>query len=270
MRKLAVRPRGDGSGERSPSWRRCCVGRPELGERLESPRGAADLGGSVRGQHRPVRVPVAGQAGHADDRQQLHPRRGSRRRAELLHVLAVGPVRHLSSTGTATGSRTCRTTSASSGSTGAFFLGDTVQPYTVTRVANGKSTVIAHGTTPPNNIGPALDAELPRTRDEGRRRRSQGGGQVFAGQRDDPFFADVGDIFDLLAIRKGTGNAGGGKDFLAGYAVHTIALQIPISQIDTPRRTSSACGRPQIAADATVNGKRSAASGCRSRGSATR
>ena len=44
---------------------------------------------------------------------------------------------------------------------------------------------------------------------------------------------DVGAIFDLLAIRKGTGNQGGGKDFLAGYDVHTIALQIPISQLDT-------------------------------------
>jgi hypothetical protein len=64
-----------------------------------------------------------------------------------------------------------------------------------------------------------------------------GGGSVFAGQRDDPFFADVGDIFDLLAIRKGTGNAGGGKDFLAGYGVHSIALQIPISQVDTPSHT---------------------------------
>ena len=115
---------------------------------------------------------------------------------------------------------------------GQFFLGDTVQPYTVTRVAHGKSTVIAHGTTPADNIGPrttpnyhalAMKAVTP----------LQGGGQVFAGQRDDPFFADVGDIFDLLAIRKGTGATGGGKDFLAGYAVHTIALQIPISQLDT-------------------------------------
>ncbi len=115
---------------------------------------------------------------------------------------------------------------------GPFFLGDTVQPYTVTRVEHGKSTVIAHATTPADNIGTrstpnyhalAMKAVTP----------LQGGGQVFAGQRDDPFFADVGDIFDLLAIRKGTGNAGGGKDFLAGYAVHTIALQIPISQVDT-------------------------------------
>ena len=96
---------------------------------------------------------------------------------------------------------------------GPFFLGDTVQPYTVTRVEHGKSTVIAHGTTPADNIGPrttpdyhalAMKAVTP----------LQGGGQVFAGQRDDPFFADVGDIFDLLAIRKGTGATGGGKDFL--------------------------------------------------------
>ena len=89
---------------------------------------------------------------------------------------------------------------------------------------------------------PALDAELPRPRGEGRSTTLAGGGQVFAGQRDDPFFADVGAIFDLLAIRKGTGATGGGKDFLAGYAVHTIALQIPNSQLDTAR-TSSASGR---------------------------
>src|SRR5436853_3284244 len=38
--------------------------------------------------------------------------------------------------------------------TGPFFLGDTAQPYTVTRVANRKATVIARGATPPDNIGP--------------------------------------------------------------------------------------------------------------------
>ena len=38
--------------------------------------------------------------------------------------------------------------------TGPFFLGDTAQPFTVTRVANGRSRVVARGTTPPNNIGP--------------------------------------------------------------------------------------------------------------------
>src|SRR4051794_23434963 len=137
--------------------------------------------------------------------------------------------------------------------TGPFFLGDTTQPYTVTRAAGGKTQVVARGTTPPDNIGPrstpgyhalAAKAVTPLA----------GGGQVFAGQRDDPFFADVGDIFDLLAIRKGTGNTGGGKDFLTGYAVHTIALQIPISQLDTASHTIgiwSAADRRQT----TIDGK---------------
>src|SRR3982751_3938177 len=38
--------------------------------------------------------------------------------------------------------------------TGPFFLGDTAQPYTVTKIANGKAQVVVHGTTPPDNIGP--------------------------------------------------------------------------------------------------------------------
>jgi hypothetical protein len=64
--------------------------------------------------------------------------------------------------------------------------------------------------------------------------RLEGGGKVFAGQRDDAFFGDIGAIFDLVAIRKPgtTGDRGGGKDFFAGYAVHAVALQIPIAQID--------------------------------------
>src|SRR6185436_18473968 len=49
--------------------------------------------------------------------------------------------------------------------------------------------------------------------------------------RDDPFFGDIGAIFDLVAIRKGTGNAGGGKDFFSGYGVHTIGVQVPIADL---------------------------------------
>ena len=47
---------------------------------------------------------------------------------------------------------------------------------------------------------------------------------------------------------------GGGKDFLSGYNVHTIALQIPISQVDTKSHTLgvwSSTDRQNV----TVNGK---------------
>jgi hypothetical protein len=122
---------------------------------------------------------------------------------------------------------------------GPLFLGNTVQSYTVVRVANGKARVVAKGTTPPDNIGPRTLKTFYGTTDYRSIAASHvaamsGGGKVFAGQRDDAFFGDIGDIFDLLAIRKGTGSSGGGKDFFAGYAVHAIALQIPIAQIDAP------------------------------------
>jgi Domain of unknown function (DUF4331) len=117
---------------------------------------------------------------------------------------------------------------------GQLFLGGTEQRYTVTRIAGGRSQVVARGLTPLNNIGPrSLKGKSYRDLAAGRVYNLAGGGKVFAGQRDDAFFGDVGAIFDLLAIRKGTGDKGGGKDFFAGYAVHAVALQIPIAQVDT-------------------------------------
>ncbi len=113
---------------------------------------------------------------------------------------------------------------------GQFFLGNTVQNYTVTRIQGSTSTVVARGTTPPNNIGPRSTPNY-RQLAQGRVFALDGGGSVFAGQREDPFYADIGAIFDLLAFRRGTGNTGGGKDFFAGYAVHSIALQLPIAQL---------------------------------------
>src|SRR5215510_6433640 len=88
--------------------------------------------------------------------------------------------------------------------TGPFFLGDTAQPYTVTRVEGGKTTVVARGTTAPNNIGPRSTPNYHSLATKSIAHLA-GGGQAFAGQRDDPFFGDVGAIFDLVAIRKGTG-----------------------------------------------------------------
>ena len=120
--------------------------------------------------------------------------------------------------------------------TGPFFLGDTAQPYTVTRIAGGKSKIVARGTTPPNNIGPRSTPNYRALADKGI--ISFGGGsKAFAGQRDDPFFGDIGAIFDLVAIRKGTGTEGGGKDFFSGYGVHTFGVQVPTAELNAKNST---------------------------------
>jgi hypothetical protein len=52
------------------------------------------------------------------------------------------------------------------------------------------------------------------------------GHRVFAGQRDDGFYADIQAIFDLLNFREQ-----GKFDSQGGFNVHTIALNIPVSEL---------------------------------------
>jgi hypothetical protein len=112
------------------------------------------------------------------------------------------------------------------------FLQNTQQKYTVTRVDGTSSRVVGSGLlTPPDNIGPRTTPNYHALAMAGVHDLSDGS-TVFAGQRDDSFFGDIGSIFDLVAIREGTGATGGGKDFFAGYAVHSIALQVPLPQLD--------------------------------------
>jgi Domain of unknown function (DUF4331) len=51
--------------------------------------------------------------------------------------------------------------------------------------------------------------------------------QVFAGQRDDPFFVEL-NVFDLLAAQPANPNP---RDSLSGFNVHTIALEVPIASL---------------------------------------
>ncbi len=60
----------------------------------------------------------------------------------------------------------------------------------------------------------------------------RGGGKVFAGQRDDPFFLPLDRIFDTVNLEgAGTGNMGGGIDTLAGYGVQSVVLQVPEARV---------------------------------------
>jgi hypothetical protein len=61
------------------------------------------------------------------------------------------------------------------------------------------------------------------------------GEAVWAGPRDDSFFADAAGIFDLLEARilgpDGHGQTGSGVDGFKGYNVLTFAIQIPLSSL---------------------------------------
>jgi hypothetical protein len=119
------------------------------------------------------------------------------------------------------------------------------QSYTVTRekYKNGKlksEKVIARNLpVAPNNVGPKTIPNYGAVANQAIR-AVKGGGKVFAGQRDDPFFVDLGATFDAINLRMGTGNAGGGKDDLAGYGVHSIVLQVPESHVTRDGKSVSA------------------------------
>jgi hypothetical protein len=140
-----------------------------------------------------------------------------------------------------------------------FFLGNTQQSYVVSKTQGKKTTVVGSGLlTPPDNIGPRSTPDYAALAAKGIHTLGDGA-TVFAGQRDDAFFADVGAIFDLVAIRQGTGANGGGKDFLAGYGVHSIALQIPKSALDNGGNHTigvwAATDRPKVGVSGKANGK---------------
>ena len=139
------------------------------------------------------------------------------------------------------------------------FLGTTAQTVSVTKLDGGDTEKMT-GTcsTPPANIGVRTTPNY-HTLATGAICDLGGGVKLFAGQRDDAFFGDIGDIFDLLAIRSGTGASGGGRDFFAGYAVHAIALQIPRDQVDPGGSHTigvwSATDRQKVTVDGDPKGK---------------
>src|SRR5689334_831057 len=120
------------------------------------------------------------------------------------------------------------------------------QTYTVTREQinkKGKTTheaVVARGTSVPSDIGPKTMPNYQTLANQGIT-PVRGGGKVFAGQRDDPFFVDLGQTFDSINFRPNvaTGNHGGGKDDLAGYNVNSIVLQVPKSQVTVDHKAVS-------------------------------
>ncbi|GAB3878604.1 DUF4331 domain-containing protein [Terrabacter terrigena] len=113
------------------------------------------------------------------------------------------------------------------------------QFYSVTRVARGRRPrLLASGLAcPPVNIGPRSTPNYGATFTNAAVHPIRGGRTVFAGQRGDAFFVDLGSVFDLGALRPFQNlhliplPAAPGVNGLQGLNVHTIALQVPISDV---------------------------------------
>jgi hypothetical protein len=113
------------------------------------------------------------------------------------------------------------------------------QFYEVTRVNHkrGKSKVLGRDlASPPCNIGPRSTPHYPKLA-RAAVHRLQSGERVFAGQRNEGFFVDLGAIFDLGDLRPlqnlhliATSPAMA-VDATATLNVHTIAIQIPIKKL---------------------------------------
>ncbi len=117
------------------------------------------------------------------------------------------------------------------------------QSYTVTQVRGGARVNLGTRTmyAVPSNVGPLT---MPHYEDLA----AQGiyplanGGKVFAGQRDETFYIDLGATFDTLNLRRTpplltpAEDANDfvnpfGNDMLSGFNVSTIAIEVPISSV---------------------------------------
>src|SRR6202166_207363 len=116
------------------------------------------------------------------------------------------------------------------------------QTYTITQVSGSRSRVLGRGLAcPPCNIGPLSTPDYPSLAAAAVHNLS-GGISVFAGQRAEAFYVDLGSIFDLGDLRPFENlHAQYGLNVFSGPApgvnatnhlnVHSIAIQVPISAV---------------------------------------
>ncbi len=118
--------------------------------------------------------------------------------------------------------------------------------YKVERSMNGGqtfTTIVTNGVVPPYNIGPrsiespvGLDAPSYESLFTGSFKTATTGETVFAGSVEDPFFVDLGGIFDLGDAPRQSGPP---RDGLACYNASAIVIQVPISTLQKDKKNVS-------------------------------
>lgn len=103
------------------------------------------------------------------------------------------------------------------------------------------TTIIENGTVPPPHIGPrsidnktvGLGSPYEKLVEKSIMTASTGE-KIFAGPVDDPFFVDLGGIFDLGNIRKS-----GARDAVAKFNCHSIVIEVPVATLQKDHKMVS-------------------------------
>jgi hypothetical protein len=116
--------------------------------------------------------------------------------------------------------------------------------YTCERSIDGGATftaIVSNGIVPPPNIGPrsissavGLNVADYNTLITNAIATASTGESIFAGPADDPFFVDLGGIFDLGDAPRQNSQT---RDGLAKYNVHSIAIQVDIATLQKAGKT---------------------------------
>ena len=134
------------------------------------------------------------------------------------------------------------------------------QTYTVTEVRGKHRTPLFTGTTliaVPSNAGPATMPNYAALATQGIYTDAATGIRVFAGQRAETFYIDLGAVFDTLNLRRylplltgpnedtDTVNPYGVNRF-SGANISTIAIEVPITRITRDGKPAATSGDPII------------------------
>ena len=136
------------------------------------------------------------------------------------------------------------------------------QKYTVTMTAAGPGNSTRSQTlgenliAVPSNVGPRTMPNYDALAAQGI--HDLGGGvRVFAGQRQDPFYIDLGAVFDTLNLRAlppihtelqdaADDLNSFGVDMLSGFNVHTIAIELPASMLTADGGRATVTSQPKL------------------------
>lgn len=134
------------------------------------------------------------------------------------------------------------------------------QTYSVTEVRHGKRTELFSGQTliaVPSNVGPATMPDYPALAAQGIYSDDATGIRVFAGQRAETFYIDLGAVFDTLNLRRylpaltGPGEDSDnvnpfGVNRFGGFDISTIAIEVPITRVTRDRKPAATTNNPVI------------------------